>query len=205
MASSTLFTIVILIDSPSFLQPVSFHFHSCCFNWFFSLLLSLLVWINAFLFVSCQTSLLNTLETSVRFLMVIASIPVLLYKINGRLYFSRNHLERSLWLGTGGGARLYVSLCGQVQPLCDASPFCPCVAQSPVVAIMTTGGGMRSLTALYGSLRGLKKLNILDCATYLTGLSGTTWWVALGSPWLEAPSWHRSAEGGWGSCTVVYL
>uniref|UniRef100_A0A663EAV9 Phospholipase A2 n=1 Tax=Aquila chrysaetos chrysaetos TaxID=223781 RepID=A0A663EAV9_AQUCH len=44
-----------------------------------------------------------------------------------------------------------------------------------LVAIMTTGGGMRSLTALYGSLRGLKKLNVLDCATYLTGLSGTTW------------------------------
>uniref|UniRef100_A0A8C5TYN6 PLA2c domain-containing protein n=1 Tax=Malurus cyaneus samueli TaxID=2593467 RepID=A0A8C5TYN6_9PASS len=47
--------------------------------------------------------------------------------------------------------------------------------EAPVVAIMTTGGGMRSLTALYGSLRGLKKLGILDCATYLTGLSGTTW------------------------------
>ncbi|NWU29557.1 PA24E phospholipase, partial [Dyaphorophyia castanea] len=47
--------------------------------------------------------------------------------------------------------------------------------ETPVVAIMTTGGGMRSLTALYGSLRGLKKLRIIDCATYLTGLSGTTW------------------------------
>ncbi|NXS60814.1 PA24E phospholipase, partial [Brachypteracias leptosomus] len=47
--------------------------------------------------------------------------------------------------------------------------------ETPVVAIMTTGGGMRSLTALYGSLRGLKKLNVLDCAMYLTGLSGTTW------------------------------
>uniref|UniRef100_A0A8C3XC34 PLA2c domain-containing protein n=1 Tax=Cyanoderma ruficeps TaxID=181631 RepID=A0A8C3XC34_9PASS len=47
--------------------------------------------------------------------------------------------------------------------------------EAPVVAVMTTGGGMRSLTALYGSLRGLKKLNVLDCATYLTGLSGTTW------------------------------
>uniref|UniRef100_A0A672TN83 PLA2c domain-containing protein n=1 Tax=Strigops habroptila TaxID=2489341 RepID=A0A672TN83_STRHB len=47
--------------------------------------------------------------------------------------------------------------------------------ETPVVAIMTTGGGMRSLTALYGSLQGLKKLNVLDCATYLTGLSGTTW------------------------------
>ncbi|POI35204.1 hypothetical protein CIB84_001044 [Bambusicola thoracicus] len=47
--------------------------------------------------------------------------------------------------------------------------------ETPVVAIMTTGGGMRSLTALYGSLQGLKKLHVLDCATYLTGLSGTTW------------------------------
>ncbi|XP_062974522.1 cytosolic phospholipase A2 epsilon-like [Elgaria multicarinata webbii] len=48
----------------------------------------------------------------------------------------------------------------------------------PVVAIMTTGGSTRSLTALYGSLRGLQKLNLLDCATYITGLSGTTWTMA---------------------------
>uniref|UniRef100_A0A452IGX1 PLA2c domain-containing protein n=1 Tax=Gopherus agassizii TaxID=38772 RepID=A0A452IGX1_9SAUR len=45
----------------------------------------------------------------------------------------------------------------------------------PVVAIMTTGGGMRSFTTTYGSLLGLKKLNVLDCATYVSGLSGTTW------------------------------
>ncbi|XP_077178892.1 cytosolic phospholipase A2 epsilon-like isoform X1 [Paroedura picta] len=48
----------------------------------------------------------------------------------------------------------------------------------PVVAIMTTGGSTRSLTALYGSLQGLKKLNFIDCTTYLTGLSGTTWTMA---------------------------
>ncbi|KAK9409735.1 Phospholipase A2 [Crotalus adamanteus] len=48
----------------------------------------------------------------------------------------------------------------------------------PVVAIMTTGGSMRSLTACFGSLRGLQKLNLLDCATYLSGLSGTTWTMA---------------------------
>ncbi|XP_063149473.1 cytosolic phospholipase A2 epsilon-like [Candoia aspera] len=48
----------------------------------------------------------------------------------------------------------------------------------PVVAIMTTGGSMRSLTACYGSLRGLQKLNLIDCATYMTGLSGTTWTMA---------------------------
>ncbi|KAJ7344801.1 hypothetical protein JRQ81_000751 [Phrynocephalus forsythii] len=48
----------------------------------------------------------------------------------------------------------------------------------PVVAIMTTGGGTRSFTAMYGSLLGLQKLNLLDCFTYLTGLSGTTWTIA---------------------------
>uniref|UniRef100_A0A8C6YY10 Phospholipase A2 n=1 Tax=Nothoprocta perdicaria TaxID=30464 RepID=A0A8C6YY10_NOTPE len=48
----------------------------------------------------------------------------------------------------------------------------------PVVAITTTGGGTRSLTAMYGSLLGLQKLNLLDCITYIAGLSGTTWTMA---------------------------
>ncbi|CAM2115879.1 unnamed protein product [Caretta caretta] len=52
------------------------------------------------------------------------------------------------------------------------------IAEIPVVAIMTTGGGMRSLTTSYGSLLGLQKLNVIDCAMYLTGLSGTTWTMA---------------------------
>uniref|UniRef100_A0A8C3S0Q1 Phospholipase A2 n=1 Tax=Chelydra serpentina TaxID=8475 RepID=A0A8C3S0Q1_CHESE len=48
----------------------------------------------------------------------------------------------------------------------------------PVVAITTTGGGTRSLTAMYGSLLGLQKLNVLDSVSYITGLSGTTWTMA---------------------------
>ncbi|XP_066472671.1 cytosolic phospholipase A2 epsilon-like [Tiliqua scincoides] len=48
----------------------------------------------------------------------------------------------------------------------------------PVVAVMTTGGGTRSFTTAYGSLRGLQKLNLLDCVTYLSGLSGTSWTMA---------------------------
>ncbi|OXB72490.1 UNVERIFIED_CONTAM: hypothetical protein H355_002761 [Colinus virginianus] len=48
----------------------------------------------------------------------------------------------------------------------------------PVVAIITTGGGLKSMTGLYGSLMGLKKLNLLDCVTYISGLSGTTWTMA---------------------------
>ncbi|XP_019374612.1 PREDICTED: cytosolic phospholipase A2 epsilon-like [Gavialis gangeticus] len=48
----------------------------------------------------------------------------------------------------------------------------------PVVAIMTTGGGTRSFTAMFGSLLGLQKLNLLDCISYISGLSGTTWTMA---------------------------
>ncbi|NWI56061.1 PA24E phospholipase, partial [Calyptomena viridis] len=51
-------------------------------------------------------------------------------------------------------------------------------ARQYMVAITTTGGGTRSLTAMYGSLLGLQKLNLLDCISYIGGLSGTTWTMA---------------------------
>uniref|UniRef100_A0A8C6V5U8 PLA2c domain-containing protein n=1 Tax=Naja naja TaxID=35670 RepID=A0A8C6V5U8_NAJNA len=48
----------------------------------------------------------------------------------------------------------------------------------PVMAIMTTGGGTRSYTTTFGSVRALKKLNLMDCVTYMSGLSGTSWAMA---------------------------
>uniref|UniRef100_A0A7M4FQY0 Phospholipase A2 n=1 Tax=Crocodylus porosus TaxID=8502 RepID=A0A7M4FQY0_CROPO len=45
----------------------------------------------------------------------------------------------------------------------------------PVVAVTTTGVGIRALTGMYGSIWGLQKLNLLDCISYITGSSGTTW------------------------------
>ncbi|KAK9409738.1 cytosolic phospholipase A2 epsilon-like [Crotalus adamanteus] len=45
----------------------------------------------------------------------------------------------------------------------------------PVVAMTTTGAGMRALTALYGTLWGLQRTKLLDCISYMTGSSGTTW------------------------------
>ncbi|XP_040854011.1 cytosolic phospholipase A2 epsilon-like [Ochotona curzoniae] len=48
----------------------------------------------------------------------------------------------------------------------------------PLIAIMATGGGTRSMTSMYGHLLGLQKLNLLNCATYITGLSGATWTMA---------------------------
>ncbi|XP_066474174.1 cytosolic phospholipase A2 delta-like [Tiliqua scincoides] len=45
----------------------------------------------------------------------------------------------------------------------------------PVVAIMTPGGGCRAMTSLYGQLSGLKKLDLLDCITYISSTAGSTW------------------------------
>ncbi|XP_011816447.1 PREDICTED: cytosolic phospholipase A2 delta [Colobus angolensis palliatus] len=44
----------------------------------------------------------------------------------------------------------------------------------PIVGIMATGGGARAMTSLYGHLLALQKLGLLDCVTYLSGISGST-------------------------------
>ncbi|XP_074005093.1 cytosolic phospholipase A2 epsilon-like [Numenius arquata] len=48
----------------------------------------------------------------------------------------------------------------------------------PVVAVMTTAGGVRSMTAMFGSLLGLQESGVLDCVSYISGLSATTWTMA---------------------------
>ncbi|NWH75405.1 PA24E phospholipase, partial [Piaya cayana] len=45
----------------------------------------------------------------------------------------------------------------------------------PIVAVSTSGCGIRALTAMYGSILGLQKLRVLDCVSYISGSSGTTW------------------------------
>ncbi|XP_063174440.1 cytosolic phospholipase A2 epsilon-like [Candoia aspera] len=58
----------------------------------------------------------------------------------------------------------------------------------PVVAVMATGGGARAFTALHGHLLGLQKLNLLDCLTYISGSSGSTWTL---SNLYEEPGWSQ--------------
>ncbi|NWR70382.1 PA24E phospholipase, partial [Centropus unirufus] len=48
----------------------------------------------------------------------------------------------------------------------------------PVVAVVTTAGGVRSMTAMSGSLLALQELGVLDCVSYISGLSATTWTMA---------------------------
>lgn len=59
----------------------------------------------------------------------------------------------------------------------SSSPSCLhlCVVQIPVVGINAEGGGMRAMISLYGHLLALQKLGLLDCVTYFSGISGSTW------------------------------
>ncbi|KAF6352075.1 phospholipase A2 group IVD [Rhinolophus ferrumequinum] len=63
----------------------------------------------------------------------------------------------------------------------------------PIVGIMATGGGARAMTSLYGHLLALKKLGLLDCVTYFSGISGATWTMAQ---LYGDPEWsQRDLEG----------
>ncbi|OXB72479.1 UNVERIFIED_CONTAM: hypothetical protein H355_002750 [Colinus virginianus] len=63
----------------------------------------------------------------------------------------------------------------------------------PVIAVMATGGGLRAMSAMFGHLLALQKLNLLDCVTYLSGASGSTWTLA---DLYEHADWsQRSLEG----------
>ncbi|XP_045143996.1 cytosolic phospholipase A2 beta isoform X2 [Echinops telfairi] len=63
----------------------------------------------------------------------------------------------------------------------------------PVVAIMATGGGVRAMTSLYGQLAGLRELGLLDCISYITGASGSTWTLAN---LYKDPEWSQKDLGG---------
>lgn len=49
-----------------------------------------------------------------------------------------------------------------------------------MVAVLGSGGGTRAMSSLYGSLAGLQELGLLDTVTYLSGVSGSTWYVQCG-------------------------
>ncbi|XP_006831807.1 PREDICTED: cytosolic phospholipase A2 beta [Chrysochloris asiatica] len=63
----------------------------------------------------------------------------------------------------------------------------------PVVAVMATGGGIRAMTSLYGQLAGLRDLGLLDCISYITGTSGSTWTLAN---LYKDPEWSQKDLAG---------
>ncbi|XP_032843272.1 cytosolic phospholipase A2 gamma [Tyto alba] len=49
----------------------------------------------------------------------------------------------------------------------------------PNIVVLGSGGGLRALIALLGTLVELKKNNLLDAVMYLCGVSGSTWCMSL--------------------------
>ncbi|XP_073433755.1 cytosolic phospholipase A2 delta-like [Dendrobates tinctorius] len=61
--------------------------------------------------------------------------------------------------------------------------------ETPVVAIMATGGGARAMACLYSHLCGLQNMDLLDCVTYIASASGSTWTT---SKLYEDPNWSHN-------------
>uniref|UniRef100_A0A8D0DP43 Phospholipase A2 n=1 Tax=Salvator merianae TaxID=96440 RepID=A0A8D0DP43_SALMN len=48
----------------------------------------------------------------------------------------------------------------------------------PVIAVLGSGGGFRATVGFSGVMKALYESGILDCATYIAGLSGSTWYMS---------------------------
>lgn len=48
--------------------------------------------------------------------------------------------------------------------------------QVPVIAVVGSGGGFRAMVGFSGVMKALYDSGVLDCATYVAGLSGSTWY-----------------------------
>ncbi|XP_054837968.1 cytosolic phospholipase A2 isoform X2 [Eublepharis macularius] len=48
----------------------------------------------------------------------------------------------------------------------------------PVIAVLGSGGGFRAMVGFAGVMKALYESEILDCATYIAGLSGSTWYLS---------------------------
>jgi phospholipase A2 len=49
------------------------------------------------------------------------------------------------------------------------------IKKTPTIACIFSGGGYRAMLGCLGSLRALEKENLLNCVTYISTLSGSTW------------------------------
>lgn len=53
----------------------------------------------------------------------------------------------------------------------------------PRIAVCCSGGGYRAMVLTFGFLKGLQDSGLLDCVSYMSGLSGSTWAMA---PWIAS-------------------
>ncbi|CAM4689881.1 unnamed protein product [Leuciscus chuanchicus] len=50
--------------------------------------------------------------------------------------------------------------------------------QVPVIAVLGSGGGFRAMVGFSGVMKALYESGVLDCVTYVAGLSGSTWYMS---------------------------
>uniref|UniRef100_A0A0P4VYZ5 Phospholipase A2 n=1 Tax=Scylla olivacea TaxID=85551 RepID=A0A0P4VYZ5_SCYOL len=50
--------------------------------------------------------------------------------------------------------------------------------QVPIIGVLGSGGGFRAMTCLSGAVKALQETGILDCTTYISGLSGSSWYIS---------------------------
>uniref|UniRef100_A0A4W4FQD3 Phospholipase A2 n=1 Tax=Electrophorus electricus TaxID=8005 RepID=A0A4W4FQD3_ELEEL len=48
----------------------------------------------------------------------------------------------------------------------------------PVIAMLGSGGGFRAMVGFSGVMKALFESGVLDCVTYIAGLSGSTWYMS---------------------------
>ncbi|XP_060607580.1 cytosolic phospholipase A2-like isoform X2 [Ruditapes philippinarum] len=66
------------------------------------------------------------------------------------------------------------------------------VDDAPTIAVIGSGGGFRAMVGLSGVVKALHDSGILQCTTYLCGLSGSSWYI---STLYSHPSWPQMAPG----------
>ncbi|XP_032814459.1 cytosolic phospholipase A2 isoform X2 [Petromyzon marinus] len=67
----------------------------------------------------------------------------------------------------------------------------------PTVAVLGSGGGFRAMTAMAGVFKALQESGVLDCTTYVAGLSGSSWYLStlFSHPeWPRKPVWEVNQE-----------
>nr|XP_033816691.1 cytosolic phospholipase A2 isoform X2 [Geotrypetes seraphini] len=57
----------------------------------------------------------------------------------------------------------------------------------PVIAVLGSGGGFRAMVGFSGVMKALFESGVLDCVTYIAGLSGSTWYMSTLYSHLEFP------------------
>ncbi|NXM86063.1 PA24A phospholipase, partial [Oenanthe oenanthe] len=60
----------------------------------------------------------------------------------------------------------------------DSSHSLTSARDVPVIAVLGSGGGFRAMVGFAGVMKALYESGVLDCATYIAGLSGSTWYMS---------------------------